>query len=622
MQSDHPHPNAQSARALSLLWLAFSLLTSSTPNATAQPQWSGCVDIARDTLPPLSGLLIPADGAFVLGGVGFSAFPDTPGAVGDNLTFRYELISGDFDRCVRLISLFSDPTLDPLARAGLMVRASTNANSLAFEIAAANPATEKGGREGANRVRVAGRARVDQLYATALSRDYPGVRDALPNQWLRIRRVGDAWAFFVGTNGVDWALISEQYQVFPPQVLAGVFAAPDNVSGTSRAIAAFADYGDFLPRDTEPPRLVSVGTLDKRTIGVKFSEPVRSINATLKSSYAISQGTITGVGMGIGGSTVYLTVSGLTADTFTVGIVGSVRDIAGNTIAAGWSTTGKVSTWLSADVGFIQNPDARPTPGDDPYVTGQAVAVSSEPNPEIELIGGGSNVWNLGDYVHYLYREYTGDFDVAVAVERFDKRGFAGGYGYGGIHVRAALYQNDDAAVGQYTEVPCYANITYYEASAPKLAALQLHRPAPGDDYQVSRAVELDAEIGGLLGYYHGLRLLRCLRQHRPQKCADSGKVVARQATRPTLHLIRVVQRQRLVGGSRFVRQHGQPPTKSARRLRLPQRHRLWTTTRGEHLPRKWHNLSERVQLRRGQNPCARRLPPAQDRPQPEVPAQ
>jgi hypothetical protein len=355
MQSDHPLTNAQPARVLPLLWIAFILLTCPTPNANAQTQWSGFVDIARDTPPPLSGLLIPADDAFVLGGVGFNAFPDTPDAVGDHLTFRYEVIFGDFDRRVRLLSLFSDPTLDPLARAGLMVRASTNANSLAFEIAAANPAPKSGAFEGANRVRVAGRARVDQLYATALSRDYPGVRDALPNQWLRIRRVGDAWAFFVGTNGVDWALISEQYQLFPAQVLVGVFAAPDHASGTSRAMAAFADYGAFRPRDTEPPRLVSVGTLDKKTIGVKFSEPVRSIIATLKSSYAISQGTITGARMGIGGDTVYLTVSGLTADTFTVSVVGSVPDLAGNLIPTGSSASGKVSMWTSADLGFIQN---------------------------------------------------------------------------------------------------------------------------------------------------------------------------------------------------------------------------------------------------------------------------
>ena len=524
MLSDHPLPNAQPARTLPLLWLAYILLTSPTPNANAQPQWSGFVDIARDTPPLLCGLLIPADEAFVIGGVGFSAFSDNPGAVGDNLTFRYELLSGDFDRCVRLISLISDPTLDPLARAGLMVRASTNANSLAFEIAAANPATKNGGLEGANRVRVAGRARVDQLYATALSRDYPGVRDALPNQWLRIRRVGDAWAFFIGTNGIDWALIAEQYQVFPPQVLVGVFAAPDHASGSSRAMATFADYGAFLPRDTEPPRLVSVGTLDKKTIGVKFSEPVRSMIATLKSSYAISQGTITGARMGIGGNTVYLTVSGLTADTFTVSAVGSIPDMAGNLSLTGSTASGRVSPWISDDVGFIQNPDARPTPGDDPYVQGQAVAVSSESNPEIELIGGGSNLWNLGDYLHYLYREYTGNFDVAVAVERFDKRGFAGGHANGGIHVRSALYRSDSAAVGQNTEVPCYANIAYQEASAAKAAAVQLHRAAPGDDYRLSRGVKPDAEIGGLLGYYHGLRYFNASGNTAPKSAPAQAK--------------------------------------------------------------------------------------------------
>ena len=251
---------------------------------------------------------------------------------------------------------------------------------------------------------------------------------------------------------------------------------------------------------------------------------MRSTIATLTSSYAISQGTITGARMGIGGNTVYLTVSGLTADTFTVSVVGSIPDLAGNFILTESSASGKVSPWISADVGFIQNPDARPTPGDDPYVPGQAVAVSSEPNPEIELIGGGSNLWDLGDYLHFLYREYTGDFDVAVAVERFDKRGFAGGYSNGGIHVRAELYRTDNAAVGQNTEVPCYANVTYYEASVPNVAALQLHRAAPGDDYQLSRAVKPDAEIGGLLGYYHGLRSFNAFGNIAPKSAPAQAK--------------------------------------------------------------------------------------------------
>lgn len=69
-------------------------------------------------------------------------------------------------------------------------------------------------------------------------------------------------------------------------------------------------------------------------------------------------------------------------------------------------------------MGSIQNPNSRPTVGDDPYRVGQAVALSSDENTEVEIIGGGSNAWNSGDFLHYLYKSgpLTGDFDVAVAV--------------------------------------------------------------------------------------------------------------------------------------------------------------------------------------------------------------
>lgn len=524
MQPDNQKRESYPPSHSHLLWLCFAALACASPEAIAQPVWSGLADIARDTPPPLTGNVNEKSDHFVLGGVGYSAFPDTPGAVGDNLTFRYELVTGDFDKRVRLVSLYSDPTVDRLARAGLMVRASANANSLAFEIAAANPAPDDGTSAGANHVRVAGRARIDQIYSRALSRDYPGVRDALPNQWLRMRRVGDAWAFFVGTNGVDWSLISEQYQIFPPEVLIGVFATPDNAAGHSMAMATFADYGDFRPTDREPPRLVSVGTLDKKTIGLKFSEPVTSATATVMTNYRMSEGTIVEARMGIGGDTVYLTVSGLSKDTFSVTVVGGVLDTSGNPIAANSSAVGKASNWTSTDIGYIQEPLARPTPGDDPYRIGQAVAISSDPNPEIEIVGGGSNVWNLGDYVHYLYREYTGDFDVAVAVERFDKRGFAGGNGNGGIHVRSALYRSDTTAIGDITEVPCYANVTYYEGSVPDLAAIQLHRNAPGSNYRLSGSVKNETEISGLLGFHHGLRAVNASGDIAPASSPSQAK--------------------------------------------------------------------------------------------------
>ena len=77
-------------------------------------------------------------------------------------------------------------------------------------------------------------------------------------------------------------------------------------------------------------------------------------------------------------------------------------------------------TWKSTDIGLIQsgNPDVR-TAGDDPYRIGQAVAVASgSTETEIEIIGGGSNAWNPGDYIHYVSGvPLVGDEEAVTRVE-------------------------------------------------------------------------------------------------------------------------------------------------------------------------------------------------------------
>lgn len=487
-------------------------LTATLTVTGTHTRWAGTANIQTVNRPmPFEGEVIEGPSSFTIRGSGYAAF-DTAADQGDTLFFRYENVTGDFDKRVRLVSLTVEGVTDPvqaLARAGLLLRQGTGPNTPTLEIFAANP-------EGDNLVRVAGRGRVDQVYARRLSRNYPGVADNLPNQWLRIKRTGHHFGFYVSTNGTAWSMVSQQYQVFPATVQFGVFAAPDDASGGSVASAEFADYGDTPVSDTTAPTLVSVGTLDKQTIGVKFSEPVNSLSATQPGNYAISQGTIWDVVPGLGANTVHLKVTGLTDDTFTVTVNGGVVDSAGNPVAPGSTANGRVSNWISTDIGFIQNPMMRPTPGDDPYLAGRAVAISSAAGgPEVEIIGGGSNAYNPGDFMHYLYRQYpAGDFDVAVSVERFDKRGIAGGYSNGGIHVRSALYLadpttiTDPAEAANNTKVPAYVNIVYYEASDPNRAAIELNRPNPGDGYGNNTPNSNTEEIDGLLGFYPELRAI------------------------------------------------------------------------------------------------------------------
>ena len=177
-------------------------------------------------------------------------------------------------------------------------------------------------------------------------------------------------------------------------LLIGTFASSGVYDGTA-AIASvnFANYGTTPLTDGVAPALVSAGTLDKAVVGVRFSEPVTKASATVLANYSVTQGAgaqavvVTAAKMGIGADAVYLTVTGLTNNVFIVKVIGGVQDVAGNTIAPNTQVVARALNWNHADIGYFKDTTIRPSPGDDPYNIGQAVMVSSDENPEIEIIG-------------------------------------------------------------------------------------------------------------------------------------------------------------------------------------------------------------------------------------------
>jgi hypothetical protein len=272
-----------------------------------------------------------------------------------------------------------------------------------------------------------------------------------------------------------------------------------------------------------------VGTTDKKVVGVKFSEPVNSTSATLPLNYKLSQGTVTSVATGIGGDSVYLTVDGLTSDTFTVTVLGGVTDLAGNQIAANSSASGKVSNWNSDDIGLIQDPTKRQTPGDDPYLTGQAVAVSSgDTETEIEIVGGGSNAWNPGDYLHYLNNKtpLNGDFDVMVEVSRNDRPANTAGWANSGLMLRSAVYLPGQEGTDDGTKVSMVANTTYLENSGPGRAAIPLWRDTDGGGYGNGEAGFnwYNNEVDGIRGYYMGLNAIDAAGTLDPESSSLSAR--------------------------------------------------------------------------------------------------
>ena len=519
----------------------------------------------------------PADGTSVaLSGswttVGSSSFNMTGGGTGvfrntgsadvggDEVTFAYETVTGDFDKQVAISTLTSvlyngdgtaigadqvlaEPVpVDAWARAGLMVRSSESAYSQLIKIVVSNP-------EGANQVRVMGRG-IDAQNYTQYSRNYSGVKATLPNQYIRMKRVGNAFTFYVSKDGVVWSLIGQCYQGLPETVLFGPYAAaalnPNDTKGNpdgllARTVVSFKAYKDVELGDVSAPVLVSAGTLDKKTIGLKFSEAVDSATASLTANYTLSEGTVTGARIGISGDSVYLTVDGLKANDFTV-TVNNLTDSTGNKIAANSSVSGKVTGLVSADIGFIQNPDARPTAGDDPYRQGQAVATASSDSPEVEIIGGGSNAWDPGDYLHYLYNPtpVSGDFDVAVKLSRYDRPNNTAGWGNSGVMLRSALFNPGEEFLNAGTKAPMVSLTTYMEGAGPVAGpgrgAIPLFRNSIHGNYGNGNAGfgAYGNIIGGIKGYYGDLRATDSAGTLDPDSSAISARWLRIQRTDAT----------------------------------------------------------------------------------------
>ena len=481
------------------------------------------------------------------GGTGVFKNTGSPDTGGDELTFAYETVTGDFDKQVNITSLtnrlfnndgsaidtnvfiYTLPfPIDAWARAGLMVRSDTNAYNQCLKIVAANPA-------GANVVRVMGRG-IDAQNYTLFTRDYPGVSNAIPNQYLRMKRVGNSFSFFASKDGVVWSLMGQTYQPsFPSTVYFGPYCAaslnPADAAGNpdglaSRAIATFASYLDVEVGDVAGPVLISAGTIDKKTVGVKFNEPVGSATATVPANYSLSQGPVTAARVGIGGDSVYLTVSGLSANTFTVTVT-NVTDTTGNKIAANSSVNAKVTGLTSVDIGLIQNASPRtPTPGDDPYRIGEAVATSSDDAPEVEIVGGGSNAWNPGDFLHWLYSPtpIVGNFDVAVKVSRNDRPNNTAGWANSGLMLRASVFNAGEENTVAGTQVPMVANTTYIENSSPGRAAIPLFRTDVHGGYGNGSPVGWPTLINGIKGYYSGLRAIDSVGTPDPESSATSAR--------------------------------------------------------------------------------------------------
>ncbi|MCB1125249.1 MAG: sigma 54-interacting transcriptional regulator, partial [Verrucomicrobiae bacterium] len=155
--------------------------------------------------------------------------------------------------------------------------------------------------------------------------------------------------------------------------------------------------------DDVPPFLVSAGAISgDNQVGVQFNELLDQTSAETAGNYTVTGATVTAARL-VGTHVVQLDLAGTAPASFTVTASG-VTDAAGNPCDT-TPVSGVISTLMAMDIG---------TPGTDPVQLGNAFCFGEN---AYVVTGGGSDIWNAADACHYLYQEFTGDFDWVVRVE-------------------------------------------------------------------------------------------------------------------------------------------------------------------------------------------------------------
>jgi hypothetical protein len=159
--------------------------------------------------------------------------------------------------------------------------------------------------------------------------------------------------------------------------------------------------------DTTPAQAVLVASYDPGWIVASFDEELDPVSVADTNHYIVSGGAfVTGAYLRSDGKSVLLRVGGSLETNFTLA-VSNVLDRALGHNSSSLVVTGSVMGLTGADIGNAGDPLE---PG----------STRTLPDGTIEVIAGGSDIWNRTDGFHYSYQPRVGDFDVRVQVSRLD----------------------------------------------------------------------------------------------------------------------------------------------------------------------------------------------------------
>lgn len=237
------------------------------------------VDVGTIGLPGQTGVTLTTNGtslSFSQNALSVTADGADIWTVADGMQFNYRPITGNFDVKVRVESL---TRADVWSKAGLMARASTNANSRNVALLV-TPTTgqnlhtfQSRDTDGAGSV---------SFYTTNSSPRYP-------NAWVRLQRFGTLFVGSMSSNNVDWVVYAARDSatnvgsVFPDTLLVGLATTSH---ATNPPAPVYAEYRDlYMP----PPATITTQPSPANLV-VGVHTPV---SFTVVASAPANSGTIT-----------------------------------------------------------------------------------------------------------------------------------------------------------------------------------------------------------------------------------------------------------------------------------------------------------------------------------------
>ena len=151
--------------------------------------------------------------------------------------------------------------------------------------------------------------------------------------------------------------------------------------------------------DTVAPTLVSAGSIDGLSVGVRFSETMDPLLAANSGNYSVSGATILSSVVQPDGRTVALRLLNPVSTGFAVTVSG-LKDFSGNALPTS-TVTGSVMGMTGTDL-------------NNPLTYGSSLAFSGG---DVDVVAGGSDIWGNSDQGHVVLGNKTGDFDVAVRLQ-------------------------------------------------------------------------------------------------------------------------------------------------------------------------------------------------------------